>query len=274
MSDLNVLFRNRIGFSTNEPLTFHQLDTVLELTAKSIPFENLCIMAKQTRELSKENLIDRIIIHNEGGLCYDLNPLLYFFLKENGFDAALVRAVLYDHHGQRWNPLGKTHVAIVITHQGQPYLVDTGFGGNLPLKPVPLSGEVVASTNGEFRVEKIDHEQGEYFFYLKLKHKDKEWKVGYAFDATNVIKDVSELHEVQEMILEHADSPFNKKPLLTRLTDRGNMTLTEGSFVEWLDGRVDKQEVDEKQFKEMAAERFGVRVFEGEPGEGSSSPKC
>lgn len=50
--------------------------------------------------------------------------------------------------------IGRTHVTILLKHEGQIYLIDTGFGGNLPLKPVPLNGETVISQNGEFRIKK------------------------------------------------------------------------------------------------------------------------
>ncbi|WP_267897279.1 hypothetical protein [Peribacillus saganii] len=36
-------------------------------------------------------------------------------------------------------------------------------------------------------------------------------------------------------------SAFNKKPLLTKLTDLGNFTLTDTSFTEWKDGKVEKE---------------------------------
>jgi N-hydroxyarylamine O-acetyltransferase len=261
MSDLNLLFRNRIGISEKETITFEKLDTVLEKTAREIPFENLCIIANKTTKLTKENLINKIIVKNEGGLCYDLNSILYLFLVENGFNAALTRGVIYSHMDQQWNTIGRTHVTNLITYNGQSYLIDTGFGGNLPLKPVPLNGEIVTSTNGEFRVEKVASEHGDYIFYMKLKHKDKDWKIGYAFDSAKVIKDVSELNEVQKIILEHPESPFNKKPLITQLTDRGSVTLTDTSFTEWTDGKMEKKEMDNKKFKEIVKEYFGIQSY-------------
>ncbi|MGG1675242.1 arylamine N-acetyltransferase [Neobacillus sp. NRS-1170] len=261
MGDFNLLFRKRIGWPDREVITFEKLDHVLEKTAKSIPFENLCIIENRTTDISKENLISKIIKKNEGGLCYDLNSILYLFLVENGFDAALVRGVVYDHAGQRWNTFGRTHVAIIINHQGKKYLIDSGFGGNLPLKAVPFTGEVIESRNGEFRVKRVDIEHGDYVLFMKLKYKDKDWKVGYVFDSTDLIKDVFKLNEVQKIIIEHPESPFNKKPLITRITDRGNMILTDTSFTEWDNGKVTKQEIDTKRFKEMVKDHFGIQSY-------------
>jgi N-hydroxyarylamine O-acetyltransferase len=261
MSDLNLLFRNRIGYPKNEIITFEKLDTVFEKTAKTIPFENLSILANQTTEMTKETLIDKIIVKSEGGLCYELNSILYLFLIENGFYTALVSGVVFEHRDQRWSTTGRTHAANLVTHNGEQFLIDTGFGGNLPLKPVPLTGEIVSSNNGEFRVEKVDSEHGDYLFYMKLKHKDKDWKIGYAFDSTKPINNFAELNEIQKIIIEHPESPFNKSPLITRLTNRGNITLTDTSFTEWADGKEKKKEIDHKRFKEIAKEHFGIHTI-------------
>ncbi|WP_267897276.1 hypothetical protein [Peribacillus saganii] len=48
---------------------------------------------------------------------------------------------------------------------------------------MPLNGDVGVSENGMFRVERADTEFGDYVFYMKLKHKDTYWRIGYAFDS-------------------------------------------------------------------------------------------
>lgn len=256
MRELNALFRERIGLPANAPLTFETLDSVLEGAAIHIPFENLSIMEKNIKEITKENLTNKLLINHEGGMCYELNSLLYFFLLENGFKAALTRGVVYK-NGQ-FLTLGRTHVTILLDHMGQTYLVDTGFGGNLPLKPVPLNGETVASNNGEFRVKKMDSEHGNYVFEMKLKHKDTDWRIGYAFNSKNPVTDVSEFNEIQAIVAGHDQSPFNKAALLTRLTQDGNITLTPTSFTQWVDGVVTREEIDGSRFKELAKQHFGI----------------
>ncbi|PAE40696.1 arylamine N-acetyltransferase family protein [Bacillus sp. 7884-1] len=256
MSDLNLLFRNRIGIPQDEVITFQNLDKVLEKTAKAIPFENLCIIENRTKEITKENLRSKLFEQNEGGLCYELNAILYLFLYENGFNPTLIRGVIYNPMKQQWSETGNTHVANLITHNGQVYLVDTGFGGFLPLKPVQLSGESVVSSNGEFRVDRVDSEHGDYMLYMKLNRKDEDWKIGYAFNSKEEIQNITELNEVQRIIIEHPESAFNKKPLITKLTDKGNITLTDTSFTEWVDSALNKEIINEKRFNEIRKEYF------------------
>jgi N-hydroxyarylamine O-acetyltransferase len=255
---VDVLFRERVGVVLDEVVGFEELGEVLERVAWSIPFENLCIMEKRTAEITERNLIQKVLERNEGGLCYELNTLLYLFLLENHFKATLYRAVTYNQFNQDWNTVGKTHVFTIIEYEGQRFIVDTGFGGNLPLRPVPLTGETVTSSNGEFRVVQEDTEFGDLIFYYKLKHKDSDWKKGYAFDSRSGFHDISSLNEVQKIIVEHPESSFNKKPLINQLTDKGSKTLTDTSYTEWIDGQNKKVEIDDNQFEELANHYFGL----------------
>lgn len=248
MGQVNELFRRRIGIPEHEKVTFERLADILDKTAKTIPFENSSVLATESSDITKESITDKVLIRKEGGVCYELNAALYLFLAENNFEVYLVRGVIYN---QGWSPIGRTHVAILLIHEGHTYLVDTGFGANLPLKPVPLNGETVFSENGEFRVKRVDSEQGDYILELKLNHKDIEWRIGYAFDTEKPVEQIMELNEVQTIIREHPKSPFNKSRLITRLTDNGSITLTETSFTQWADGKMSKEEIDETRFKEL-----------------------
>ncbi|MFZ7946685.1 arylamine N-acetyltransferase family protein [Neobacillus sp. 19] len=258
MKNLVSLFHKRIGMPNNETITFEKLAEVLEKTAQSIPFENLNIFEGKIQTITKENLMKKIVERNEGGLCYELNPIFYFYLLENGFNAVLTDGVVYNHAAEEYHQLGRTHVTILISHEEQTYLIDTGFGGNLPLKPVPLSGEIISSYNGEFRIKKVNHQYGKYCLEMKLKHKDRDWKIGYAFDSRKSIEDAAKLNEIQTIISEHPKSSFNKHPLLTRLTKNGNITLTDTTFTKWADGIISKEAINTEKYKELAKQHFGL----------------
>ncbi len=252
----NTLFRQRIGIPKNEEITFKKLDYILEKTATTIPFENLGVIRTQSTEINKENMLDKVLVRNEGGLCYELNTTLYFFLVENGFNVNLIRGVVYNDTAQEWGTIGRTHVAILLIHDEKTYLVDTGFGGNLPLKPVPLTGEIVISNNGEFLVKKENSDFGDYILKVKLKHKDLDWRIGYAFDSKQPVSDVSELNEVQKIIKEHPKSLFNKHPLITKITTTGSVTLTDTSFTQWIDGEMIKEKIDFEKFNQLLSHYF------------------
>lgn len=256
MNNIDTFFRNRIGFPRDEKVTIGNLDKVLEKTALSLPFENLRIIDGRSEKLTEENLLKKIFQYNEGGLCYELNPILYLFLAENGLNVSMVRGTTFNQEQKRWNRLRGTHVANLLEYNGRHYLVDCGYGGNLPLKPVPLNGETVSSKVGEFRVGKLDSEYGDYVLYMKRKYKDDDWTIGYAFNTKERISNISQLQEVQRLIEEHEESPFNKTPLIVKLTDKGSMTLTKTSYTEWADGKMKKEEINEQQFYKIKEEIF------------------
>ncbi len=265
MCDVNARFRARIGLDDDERrLTFKQLSGVLERIALTIPFENLAIIDSRHAPISKEQLADKVLRRGEGGLCYELNTLLYYWLLENGWDSVLVSGVVYNHDRQQYSSAGRTHVTILVRHEGQTYLVDTGFGSNLPLRPVPLSGEVVSSWNGEFRIVPVESELGNYRLEMKLQHKHADWMIGYIFDTERTIPDDTELNAIQRIIAEHDDSPFNKTRLTSKVTERGTITLTQESFTEWADGVMTKTAVDNDiQYRKLLEDRFGVNIVTG-----------
>jgi len=262
MSKLNASYRARIGLADDGPLAFERLHAALERAAFSIPFENHAVIESRTRSITRENLLDKIAVRREGGLCYELNTLFCYFLLDNGFDARLVSGVVYNHEAQRYPDTGRTHVTILIRHGDRTYLADTGFGSNLPLRPVPLSGEPVTSSNGEFRIVSacgMHAGLGDYVLEMKLRGKHTEWMTGYAFGTGMDIPDESGLDAVQDIIVRHPDSPFNKTPLATKVTERGTVTLTPTSFTEWKDGVMTKSPVaDNAAYRELLQLHFGM----------------
>lgn len=256
MNDWIRSFYHRIGFPEHEAVTFESLPKLLELTSRAMPFENLGIIGQRTSPITKQNLIDKVVVRQEGGLCYELNPLLHHFLLEHGLHTKLTRGIVFNHEAAAYSAVGRTHVAILLEHQQQIYLLDTGFGGNLPLMPVPLSGETVSSSNGEFRVVQAATEYGDYIMQMKLKHKDIDWRLGYAFDSNWNIIDDDELNEIQTLIVGHAQSSFNKHPLITRLTDSGSVTLTDKSLTQWIDGEMVKESIEQAEFQQYMQRYF------------------
>lgn len=258
MDNLKALFLKRINLTLDErePITFEHLERILEQTALTLPFENLCVIEQRTKPICRESLVEKVLVNQEGGLCYELNSLLYYFLLEAGFAVRMTRGAVFDAKAGAFYNTGRTHVAILLDHQEKTYLLDTGFGGNLPLKPLPLSGEPVNSRTGEFRVTKKQTEYGDALFEMKLAHKDADWRIGYAFDSIVPVQVPTELTDIQSIISDHPESSFNKHPLLTRLTASGSVTLTDTSLTRWADGRMTKQALDESGYHHYLRQYF------------------
>ncbi|MCD5324369.1 MULTISPECIES: arylamine N-acetyltransferase family protein [Pontibacillus] len=262
MKSLNEAYRERIGLPLNEELTVNHLNEVLEKTARALPFENFRIINKTSLPVSKENLQFKILEQGEGGLCYELNPLLYYFLLDNGFNVSLVRGEVYNAEKEEWSDTGRTHAAVLLHDQSQDYLMDVGFGGNLPLTLVPMSGEPVTSCNGEYKVSPLDTDYGDHVLEVKVRDKDAERKIGYAFSAKPLVEIDEEMNDIQHLIETHEKSKFNKDPLAVQLLLEGSHTLTASSYTKWQNGEKTKDTIQEGEFVRLAGERFGL-VWKG-----------
>jgi len=258
MESLDSLFRKRVGYGGSGKLAFADLPALLAATSLALPFENLAVIERRGLPITRDNLITKLLIRNEGGLCYELNPLLYFFLLDNGFNVSMVRGIVYDAEARTFVATGHTHVTLLLRHQGMTYVVDAGFGIYLPLRPVPLKGDLVSSNNGEFRVRPAIGENavlGDFVFELKQQHKDTDWRIGYVFDSRHAIT-TAQCEEIRQIITEHPASIFNKRPLVAKLTERGSTTLTNMSLIVTEDGHVTKEPVRPERFSELLALHF------------------
>ncbi|MFP5180036.1 arylamine N-acetyltransferase [Bacillus altitudinis] len=213
-------FLQKIGCEAAS-ITFDQLPDLLRKMAYTFPFENRSVVGKHAYALDQEGLKHHLLEGSRGGLCYDLNPLLYYVLKEAGLAVQLVQGTVYNKEAEKW-ALDGTHVAIVLQHHHERYLIDAGFGVNLPLQPVPFTGEWVEAPSLRFRVNAEETEKGTHLLQLD---RGAGAETGYAFTLKEVGEDT--LVQLRHEIYENEASPFNKRPLASKLTPTGRVIVTE-----------------------------------------------
>ncbi|WHX44383.1 arylamine N-acetyltransferase [Bacillus pumilus] len=213
-------FLQKIGYE-GQSITFDDLPVLLKKMAYTFPFENRSVLNKQSYALNQEGLKEHLLEGGRGGLCYDLNPLLYYVLKEAGFAVQLVQGTVYNKEAGIW-AIDGTHVAMTLNHHNERYLIDAGFGVNLPLQPVPITEEWVEGASIRFRVKEEETEKGTHLLQLD---RGEGAEIGYAF----TLEEVSEptLVQMREEIYENEASPFNKRPLASKLTPTGRVIVTE-----------------------------------------------
>ena len=179
------------------------------------------MVGKHAYALDQEGLKQHLLEGKRGGLCYDLNPLLYYVLKEAGLAVQLVQGTVYNKEADTW-AIDGTHVAIVLQHHNKRFLIDAGFGVNLPLQPVPFTGEWVGS-NSSLRFRNAEKtEKGTHLLQLD---RGAGAETGYAFTLKEVGEDT--LVQLRHEIYENEASPFNKRLLASKLTPTGRVIVTE-----------------------------------------------
>ncbi|PFE18048.1 arylamine N-acetyltransferase family protein [Bacillus cereus] len=255
MTSLQHKLFTRLNLAERTEVKFEELNTILFAFAHIIPFENLAVISRNTNAITIENLQDKILTSSRGGLCYELNTLFYYFLKDCGYDVQLALGTVYKNDINTW-ALEDGHITIILNYDNVRYLIDVGIASLVPLVPVPFTGESVSSKNGTYRVRKQESSKGNYI--LERKDTNGEWKVCHAF--YNRIIDEAVVNDVQRRVIEDEKSIFNKGPIAVKLTDSGHVSLTNTSFTEIVHGEKAKREITEDQYRELLYTLFAIEL--------------
>ncbi|KAL1405900.1 hypothetical protein Q8F55_007580 [Vanrija albida] len=136
----------RISF----PRALHPADPLALLTQVHshhlafVPFESLSIHYNPARppllKLAPDALFDKIVTRKRGGYCVEVNQLFRDVLRSLGFTVLPVSARVSHSAGGVHDGgfLGYSHMANLIDIAGARYLVDVGFGPDVPPQPLKL----------------------------------------------------------------------------------------------------------------------------------------
>ncbi|AIY76689.1 N-acetyltransferase family protein [Bacillus cereus] len=255
MTSLQHKLFTRLNLAKRTEVKFEELNTILFAFAHTIPFENLDVISRNSNAITMENLQDKILTRSRGGLCYELNTLFYYFLKDCGYDVQLALGTVYKNDINTW-ALEDGHITIILNYDNVRYVIDVGIASLVPLVPVPFTGEAVSSKNGTYRVRRKDMSKGNYV--LEKKDAGGEWKVCHAF--YNRIIDEAVVNDVQKRVVEDEKSIFNKGPIAVKLTESGHVSLTNTSFTEIVHDEKTKREITEEQYRELLNTLFAIEL--------------
>ncbi|MBJ8083658.1 arylamine N-acetyltransferase [Bacillus wiedmannii] len=255
MTSLQEKMFARLNLANRTEVKFQELNTILFAFAHTIPFENLDVITHNANTITMENLQNKILTTSRGGLCYELNTLFYYFLKDCGYNVQLALGTVYKNEINAW-ALEDGHITIILKYANERYLIDVGIASLVPLIPVPFTEEPVSSKNGSYRVRKRDTSKGNYV--LERKDTNGEWKVCHAF--YNRIIDETVVNDVQKRVIEDEKSIFNKGPIAVKLTDYGHVSLTNTSLTEIIHGEKTKRVITEDQYRELLNTLFAIEL--------------
>ncbi|EJS54717.1 hypothetical protein ICG_02979 [Bacillus cereus BAG1X1-3] len=255
MTSLQQKLFTRLNLANRTEVKFEELNTILFAFAHTIPFENLDVIARNANTITMGNLQNKILTTSRGGLCYELNTLFYYFLKDCGYDVQLAFGTVYKNEINAW-ALEDGHITIILNYANERYLIDVGIASLVPLIPVPFTGESVSSKNGSYRVRKRDTSKGNYI--LERKDTNGEWKVCHAF--YNRIIDEAVVNDVHKRVIEDEKSIFNKGPIAVKLTESGHVSLTNTSLTEMIHEEKTKRVITEDQYRELLYTLFAIEL--------------
>ena len=216
----------------------------------SIPFENLDIHLGRPIILGEDSFYDKIINHQRGGFCYELNGSFASLLRKLGFKVTLLSARVAIKN-RDFSP-EFDHMVLLVTLEDR-WLADVGFG-DLFTEPKRLDYPGPQSDNG--RVYRITRRAGGRL----LSRWDGErnlWEPQYIFSLRpRRLEDFVRRCRYQET---SPNSHFRKGRVCTRLTRTGRVTLTDKKLIVTRGRRrIERPVKSQAEFDRLLRLRFGI----------------
>ncbi|MDX2368725.1 MAG: arylamine N-acetyltransferase [Colwellia sp.] len=143
------VYFKRLNIEPQQP----SLLMVSELQKKHIAefcFNNLAVLLKRPISLDITDIIDKIVVQNKGGYCFEHNKLINDALFSKGFN---VRCLIAKVINNQEIDSPRTHRICLLEWEGEQYLVDVGFGPNSPREPIKIEpGNVSVQNRLTYRI--------------------------------------------------------------------------------------------------------------------------
>lgn len=218
----------------------------------NVPFENLDIHYQRPIELNIERIYEKIVQHNRGGFCYELNGLFYELLLSLGFNAKRVSARVYK-KDKEYSP-EFDHFAIIVKINDTEYLTDVGFGEFI-FKPLELQfGIIQKDQRASFLIDK--YKDG----HLRV-NKITNGKLRPELIFKNVERELEEFTGMCEYHQTNPKSHFTKKRLISIPTETGRITISGNTLkLKTGDTITEKELENENEFEKELWNRFQIKI--------------
>lgn len=217
-----------------------------------VPFENLDIHYNTSIALVIDRIYEKIVLHNRGGFCYELNGLFYELLRSLGFSVKRISARVHKKDNE-YSP-EFDHFTIIVTIENTDYLTDVGFGEFI-FGPLELQvGKIQKDQRGSYLIDRYKD------WYLRI-NKCENGKSTPEF----IFKDIArELADYEEMCQYHQSNPnshFMKKRLISRPIETGRITIS-GDTLKIKENNTVTEKVlkNEKEFERELWDRFKIKL--------------
>ena len=157
LTDLIDRYLERVGLDGTDL----SLSTLHRAHVTSIPYENLDVRLGREIRLDIDSVVATLVDTRRGGYCFEMNTLFAAVLEEAGYE--VTRYLGRVRMGDAVSPRPATHMVLLVGGQ----IVDVGFGGAVPLGPVPLGGEVTYGA-WTWRSERSRSPEGEDVWKVSL----------------------------------------------------------------------------------------------------------
>jgi len=107
-------------------------------------FNSLAVLLRYPISLDIADIIDKVVIQNKGGYCFEHNKLMHDALASKGFN---VRCLIAKVINNQDIDTPRTHRICLLEWECEQYLIDVGFGPNSPREPIKVEAGSVSIQN-------------------------------------------------------------------------------------------------------------------------------
>lgn len=225
---------DRLGIAAPEP-DASGLRALQGAHMRAIAFENIDPLLGSLPDVRPDAVFEKIVARGRGGYCFELNTLFGLALADCGFEA---RRVLARVRNGAANGGPRSHLAFVVTVDGELWLADTGFGGPGASAPLRLSEtSLQEAPSGRYRVRR-DEDAGE----IVLERQTVEgWFSLFGFDDARVTD--ADIASSNFVCARSETAPFPSNLMVSRHFDDGRISLLNTALRSERAGVVKKREI-------------------------------
>lgn len=248
-------YLERIKYTKSINMDKHTLDGLQLAHLKNIPYENLDILNGIPLSLEAQALFDKIITHQRGGFCFELNGLYSNLLKSMGFKVTnfVGRFILGEDEVQT-----RRHRILKVEANDGTYICDVGVRGESTRACLEfVEREVQSDGISEYKLERDDF----YGWILYQKEVGKQWRQIYGFTEEPQL-DI-------DFILpcfyceKHPDSQFTSFMKISIFTDINQISLVEDVFKVYQNAEIIKENrlTTKDEINEVLSLYFGIKDY-------------
>lgn len=221
---------------------------------KYIPYENFDCLNGKITSLKRQDMFNKVIMHNRGGICFELNGLYNWLLESLGFDVTSYSARFID---KMETYQLRRHRVMCVTLGEKRYLTDVGVNSESPRVPLEITEGLIQSDG----ISQYKFTRSEFWGWLLWqKERGKIWKRLFGFtEEPQIDKDFITASFWCDA---HPDSPFIKSKKLSIFREDCNITIRGNYLKFYLGGRVKyRYKINTgAELKEILWEYFGINV--------------
>ena len=238
------VYLKKLNIKSQKP-SLEFLNELIKAHQSAISFNNLAVFFNPGKilNLNLDELFEKVVVRGEGGYCFENNKIMYYVLLSLGFEVEpKAGRVIYDKVGD----IPRTHRTNVVTVGGLRYLVDVGFGKDVPPTAIPIGQN---KTEGHHVILRDNR-------YL-LQFMKKEVVINlYAFDDCRY--EESDFTVANYYTNTHPDSKFVKELIVTR-RDPDVIEIINGKIYSHIQGANRKDiEIKTQEEFEHYLSKFGI----------------